>query len=60
MKETCGTYGYKAPECVGGRLITEKADIWSLGIVLYVMSVAYFPHMMKGYKYGDGPIPFRP
>lgn len=23
------------------------------------MSVAYFPHMIKGYKYGDGPIPFR-
>ena len=33
--------------------------MWSLGIVIYVMAVAYFPHMMKGYKYGQGAVPFR-
>lgn len=33
--------------------------MWSLGMVLYVMSCAYKPHQLKGYKYGSGPIPYR-
>ena len=37
----------------------EKIDMWSLGIVLYKMSVAYKPTQVSGYKYGAGPIPFR-
>ena len=30
-----------------------------MGVVLYKMSVAYKPTQITGYKYGEGPIPFR-
>lgn len=34
--------------------------MWSFGISLYKMAVAYFPTAINRYKYGSGPIPFRP
>lgn len=33
--------------------------MWSFGVCLYQMAVAYLPTALKGYKYGSGPIPFR-
>jgi serine/threonine protein kinase len=33
--------------------------MWSFGICLYKMTVAYFPTDIKKYQYGSGPIPFR-
>lgn len=33
--------------------------MWSFGILLYELSVAYKPTAVKNYKYSDGPIPFR-
>jgi serine/threonine protein kinase len=33
--------------------------MWSFGISLYQMAVAYLPTAIKKYKYGSGPIPFR-
>lgn len=33
--------------------------MWSFGICLYKMTVAYFPTDIKKYQYGTGPIPFR-
>ena len=33
--------------------------MWSFGICLYKMAVAYFPSDIKKYQYGSGPIPFR-
>ena len=60
LENACGTYGYIAPEVKKSALVDTKADIWSLGITLYMMSVAYMPHHVKGYKYGKGEIPFRP
>ncbi len=33
--------------------------MWALGIVIYKMSVAYKPTQIAGYKYENGPIPFR-
>ena len=39
--------------------MTTGIDIWALGIVLYKMCVAYKPTQVGGYKYSDGPIPFR-
>eukprot|EP01016_Furgasonia_blochmanni_P022349 TRINITY_DN2437_c0_g2_i7.p1 TRINITY_DN2437_c0_g2~~TRINITY_DN2437_c0_g2_i7.p1 ORF type:complete len:124 (-),score=13.17 TRINITY_DN2437_c0_g2_i7:351-722(-) len=39
--------------------VDEKVDIWSLGVNLYKMSVAYKPTQIGGYVYGSGPIPFR-
>jgi len=32
-----GTMGYAAPEIFSGRNYDEKCDIWSLGIILYIM-----------------------
>lgn len=34
--------------------------MWSFGLCLYKMAVAYFPKAIKNYKFGSGPIPFRP
>ena len=33
--------------------------MWSIGIILYKMAMAYKPTQLAGYKYGTGPIPFR-
>ncbi len=33
--------------------------MWSFGIVLYEMAVAYKPTKVQNYRYGSGPIPFR-
>lgn len=33
--------------------------MWSFGLCLYKMAVAYFPKAIKNYKFSDGPIPFR-
>lgn len=33
--------------------------MWSFGLCLYQMAVAYLPTAIKHYKYGSGPIPFR-
>ena len=61
MKERSGTVGYIAPEIQGKDiLIGPEIDMWSFGIVLYEMAVAYKPTQVKKYQYGSGPIPFRP
>lgn len=59
MKIACGTYQYKAPEIKNDCIIDYSVDIWSFGISLYKMAVAYFPTDIKKYQYGTGPIPFR-
>lgn len=59
MKLPCGTYQYKAPEIKNDCYIDYSVDMWSFGISLYKMAVAYFPSDIKKYKYGTGPIPFR-
>eukprot|EP01017_Pseudomicrothorax_dubius_P033409 TRINITY_DN4474_c0_g1_i7.p1 TRINITY_DN4474_c0_g1~~TRINITY_DN4474_c0_g1_i7.p1 ORF type:complete len:162 (-),score=12.66 TRINITY_DN4474_c0_g1_i7:21-506(-) len=60
MEVRCGSLTYMAPECKTGAYFNEKLDIWSLGLCLYQMAVAYKPTAISGYKYGSGPIPFRP
>ena len=59
LDHVCGTFGFIAPEVKKGSIIDCKADIWGLGITLYFMSMAYMPHHVKGYKYGQAEIPFR-
>jgi len=59
MEVKSGSPSYMAPEVKSKSYLTEKIDLWSLGIVLYKMSVAYKPTQIAGYKYGSGPIPFR-
>ena len=60
MEEKCGTIGYMAPEITSsGVLVGPEIDMWSFGVVLYEMCVAYKPTAIKKYKYGNQPIPFR-
>lgn len=44
LKTPCGSPFYAPPEIVAGKEYDgEKADIWSLGVVLYAMSTGTFP-----------------
>jgi len=60
LKYPCGSYGYSAPEKKSDCYIDASADMWSFGVCLYQMAVAYKPTSIKNYKYGSGPIPFIP
>ena len=39
--------------------VSTAIDIWSLGVIIYELSVAYKPTQYRNFKYGSGPIPFR-
>ncbi len=39
----CGTKAYLAPEILMGEQYDYKVDIWSLGVLLYVMLFFKFP-----------------
>ena len=44
-EEFCGTLPYSAPEVIQGlEFNAKKADIWSMGVVLYVMLFGAFPY----------------
>lgn len=60
MKDLSGTRLYMAPELrKNGQDVGPEIDMWSFGILLYQMCVAYLPTQVKGYTHGSGPIPFR-
>lgn len=59
LKEFSGTLGYNAPEVKKGAKINEKIDMWSLGICLYEMAVAYKPQVLNKNLNKDGLIQFR-
>jgi len=59
MESPVGSCHYMAPEIKSKSYVDEKIDMWALGIVLYKMSVAYKPTQIAGYKYDQGPVPFR-
>ena len=48
-----------APEITRSHTIVgPEIDMWSFGVMLYEMCVAYKPTVIKNYQYGSGPIPF--
>lgn len=42
MTETFGTPYYMAPEVIKG-VYTQKADLWSVGVILHILLVGYPP-----------------
>lgn len=46
----CGSYAYGAPEVISGQWYDgKKADIWSLGVILFCMFVARLPYSDDGH-----------
>lgn len=53
-RDTClaGTYGYTAPEVMGGFQSDERSDVYSLGVILY--------EMLSGRRIEESPYQIRP
>mmetsp|Transcript_7288 Transcript_7288/g.15140 ORF Transcript_7288/g.15140 Transcript_7288/m.15140 type:complete len:464 (-) Transcript_7288:151-1542(-) len=43
LRSTCGTLGYMAPEVMLSRPYGLKADMWSVGVIIFVLLGGYHP-----------------
>ena len=43
LRTRCGTPGYVAPEIVRGVSYGTKVDMWSLGVIMYILLAGYPP-----------------
>mmetsp|Transcript_23944 Transcript_23944/g.33256 ORF Transcript_23944/g.33256 Transcript_23944/m.33256 type:complete len:541 (-) Transcript_23944:46-1668(-) len=44
METQVGTLAYMAPEVLSGIPYTQKTDVWSLGVILFILLVGYPPY----------------
>ncbi|XP_068586722.1 serine/threonine-protein kinase 33 isoform X2 [Cebidichthys violaceus] len=47
MTEACGTLIYMAPEVMSGRCYTHWCDVWSIGVVMYILLCGEPPFVSK-------------
>lgn len=58
LSTMCGTTAYMAPEIlVREKYLGDKVDIWSLGVVLYVLLVGFMPFRENDYEKKNWNIP---
>ena len=50
LKTQCGTPGYVAPEILEGQAYDTQADMWSLGVIVYILLGGYPPFIEQNQR----------